>query len=271
MKKRKVCFALFITAAIITITYLGGCDKSFTSEPMVESKYVNPFNIVGLSHNEAFSFVLKKLQDDKNNNLIPTVENELTLKVLSYIDEYNEKMGIKCDLDIYSLVCPDSDVKKLNKSIMLTKLTPEQEKYSNKIDELICTKTEVSDLAKHLNNLEKEVSEKLCELEAAPILCKSTVALASKIYWTNNLDEWLKTFVKSDKIKKGVNKLGEMPIWMRLVLADVAGAFTASMGALITGQVWAVGAAATVGAEVGTAIMILVILSEIWSGEFSDQ
>ncbi len=73
MKKKNICLALFIAAAMFTLLYLGGCEKSLTSEPANNTTY---------NLNKASADDTQRSFADKN------------FKILAW-DEINELLNIR--------------------------------------------------------------------------------------------------------------------------------------------------------------------------------
>ncbi len=125
----------------------------------------------------------------------------------------------------------------------------------------------VEDLRIALNILEKDAFNKLGEVDSAPILCKSSVALASRIYWEANLDQWLQT-VSNTQTSHKISSVMQEPLWERLAIADAAGGLAGALYAIASGQFYAIPGAAAVGAAWGTAAEALIILAEILTGNY---
>ena len=265
MKKKNICLALFIAAAMFTILYLGGCEKSLTSEPTGESEFRNPYNNVGIVHNKAFEYVLDRFNSDLKDNLIKEDSLNLNRSMFDYCEEYLSKL----EYDHGNQLRHKMDDSYFNNFLKLKKiennnLKPEQQFYVDKINYLIESISDIKILGKEINNLEKDANTKLAEKDAIPILCMSSVALNSKIFWKNNFSKWYDNIKNSKAIFK-LNKilLVEESIASRLAKADAAGALAGAIAAVALGQFEAVLGMAIDGAIYATAAEAIIIAFEL--------
>jgi hypothetical protein len=267
MKTTKIFFAILSAVVLITTFYFVGCNQSTTSEPQQELKFINPYANVGEIHNEVFINVLSRLQVDKQNNLIPTEEKEVENKVMDYCKEYLNRINYtSASIDMYQFIVKNNSDNRLNKNNVeiIESLTPEQKYYSDQINLLIYRTSNLDLLAKSLNKLEKEISNKLSKLEAIPLLCQSSVALESKTYWKNNFTKWLNTFKHSGALHKTSSVLmEEEDIFNRLATADAYGALAGAAAAIASGQLELTLSWAVTGAAWATAVEAIVILIQL--------
>jgi hypothetical protein len=269
MKNMKIYLTLLIAAAFFSTFYFVGCNQSTVIEPHGQSSVTNPYARVGELHNSAFAYILEGLKKDKDDNWQPTNKTGLETKIFNHLNDFNQKMNLdnNNDVELYSIISDHNKNNRLFKSSLFDNVTPEQQYYLDKIDNLIFEIPEIKELQKKLSDLDAEVISSLNEIEAAPILSKSAVALASKTYWLENFETWLKTITGSNQLNKSALLLPE-DYASRLAAADAYGAAAGALVAIVSGQWYAVIGMATTGAAYGTAIEVVVILWEIFSGNY---
>lgn len=256
MKNLKIFLIVLFVSALFSTVYFGGCNQN-SSEPQ-EIRFVNPYAKVGEIHNQAFEYTLDELIKDKQNKKMPKSKDELEKRIFYYLETYNAKMKISTDVDLNSLLLNTISNERLNKTTLTDELSADQKIYSDKIDALVHEIEVVEDLRIALNILEMDAFNKLGEVDSAPILCKSSVALASSIYWEANLDQWLQT-VSNTQTSHKISSVMQKPLWERLAIADAAGGLAGALYAIASGQFYAIP---------GTAAEALIILAEILTGNY---
>lgn len=260
MKNSKMYLLAFLVVTFINSAFFIGCKQN-SSAPQ-EAKFINPYTIVGELHNQAFIFIHDEIKKEKLSGWIPT-KIEFENKVLAYLDEYSSANELKSSMRLLKSSYPQNKKSILLKTTLFENVSPIQQYYLDKIDSILFEKDGLAALQEALYYLDIEVSQTLNEQEAAPILNKSAVAVASYTYWSENFDNWVNMLAGENLLNKNSQVQQEESIYDRLVKADTYGAAAGALVAIASGQFWDIIGLAVTCAAYGTAIEMIVILFEL--------
>lgn len=218
---------------IILSILIGACQKE---NDAVKQQAID-YEEIGKLHNEGLDYVLKQIKNQpKTRNGGKQISFEL---IYSMVDQFLETKGFQPNHVTRSSVQTPID------SITLS---PKQKKYYDMVMSVFDTSSTLNEqqAINYIIKIEEEIRINCSKTEQLPLLCGSSIAKHTIVYWSEKLPEWINEIIGD---KKPSTRSANWS-WKDFGGADVAGAVSGAIAGAIGGAfIGGVGAAP--GAVVG--------------------
>lgn len=209
MKKILALLALMFISAAFFIA----CEKNVTETSNNENatvnnatKFANPYNTVGIKHNQGLDYVFNELSNTDLNGLSKQ-------EVIDIVKKSCESYDKSICLSITDITTANAIVDAMITNDMFTdnnnftslvnnakNITSEQAKYLSKVAFLMGNKMTNEEMTTAVEKIENEVNTVIINREEKnKILIVTAVAKNSYCYWNTNADKWVKMFDSKTK------------------------------------------------------------------------
>ncbi len=233
MKRLKKIFNLKVPGLILVLILLS-CENSIIEESQIEN-FTNPYDFVGVMHNEGLTYNLRNIAELKGKNIEIQDLCNLTTSFLKTNKDYH--FIIKDDIkfkDFQTMVIDNltANPKQIDTLSIFISGTASN-KYLNKLDKIIDEIDLIDTITtfKALKKLENEIwKSNISDFDKTGLLIMSSVGGHSFSFWKTNLSKYCEDQSKSNN---SIMKVDLIPI----LKADMLGGFLGFVAGAITGAI----------------------------------